>query len=627
LKRFSTFALDEANQCIWLEQERVTLQPKPFAVLAYLAENPGRLVTKEELLERVWADASVEEGTLTSHVSVLRKALGEGPESAQYIETIPKRGYRFVAPLRISENGLYPTVPNVGGKTKEAGSSRRLMLLTATGVLLMLVGAAAGGWFYGRHRATTGTRDINSIAVLPLINLSGDPAQEYFADGMTDELITTLAKINSLRVISRTSAMRYKNVQKPLPEIAQELNVDAIVEGSVSRSGNRVRITAQLIDGRTDRHLWAEDYERSLDDTVAVQNQIARAVVEEVRAKLTPRERLRLSREQTVNPVAYEAYLKGRFHWNKRTESELKVGIDYFERAVAADPQYSLAYVGLADSYNILGSWVFTALPADEARSKAVMYANKALTIDDTLGEAYAAQANAEVLFDWDWARGEAGFKRAIDLNPNYANAHHWYAELLMNLGRFDESIRESYKAKELDPLAPLITASLAERLTVAGRVDQAIKEGTIALELDPNSPMVHVDLGMAYAQQKNFRQAIEELSKAVQLSDQNPNFIADLGYVYAAAGERAHAQETLKRLEEISRSRYVPPYQIAAVYAALGEKRKAAAELDKAFKEHSAWMINLRVDPRLESLRSEPEFKRLVKALRFPDAAPGAQR
>ena len=595
--------------------ERLALRPKVVELLTMLVEAHGNPVTKDELLQKVWADAIVEEGTLASHISVLRKALGEGPESAQYIETIPKRGYRFVAPVRISENGLPQPASEISKPPRLVVVPRKtLLLLLASIVCLILAGVAGWSWFHWRH-----TREIKSIAVLPLMNLSGDPGQEYFADGMTDELITTLAKINSLRVISRTSAMRYKSAQKPLPEIARELNVDAIVEGSVSRSGNRVRITAQLIDARTDQHLWAQDYERPLDDAVTLQNQIARAVAEEVRAKLTPSERIQLSKDRPVNPVAYEAYLKGRFHWNKRTESELKAGVDYFERSIAADPQYALAYVGLADSYNILGSWVFTALPADEARAKALMYANKALAIDDTLGEAHASLANAKVLFDWDWNGGETEFKRAIELNPNYAIAHHWYAEMLLDLGRFDESVRESYKAVELDPLSPSITASLARRLALSGQPEQAIKQATAAMELDPNSPLVHLDLGLAYRQQKNLQQAIVEFEKGVQLSDHNPNFLGDLGYSYAVAGERAKAQETLRQLEEISRRRYMPPYQLAAVYAGLGQNQKALEKLDAAYKEHSTWMINLLIDPRLNSLRSEPDFVRLVKALRFP--------
>jgi tetratricopeptide (TPR) repeat protein len=299
----------------------------------------------------------------------------------------------------------------------------------------------------------------------------------------------------------------------------------------------------------------------------------------------------------------------------------MKAGIDYFNRAIEADPQYALAYVGLADSYNILGSWAFTAVPVVEARKMALLHANKALAIDDRLGEAHTSLANAKVLFDWDWEGGEAEFRRAIELNPNYANAYHWYAELLLNLGRFDECIRQSYKAKELDPLAPMITSALAERLVYAGRAEPAIKEATIALELDPNLPLTHAALANAYAQQGRISEAIAEFEKAVHFSNSNPNFIADMGYAYAVAGDRERAGGILNRLKEMSRTRYVPPYQLAAVYAGLGQNRKALKELERAYSERSPWMINLRVDPRFEHLRAEPEFVRLLKALQFPDS------
>jgi len=461
---------------------------------------------------------------------------------------------------------------------------------------------------------------VKSIAVPPLENLSGDPAQEYFADGITDELITALAKIHSMKVISRTSAMQYKGVRKPLPQIARELGVDSIVEGTVTRFGSRVRITAQLIDAHRDRHLWAENYDRDVGDVVTLQNQIARAIADEIRAKLTPEERSQLARERPVNPAAHEAYLKGRFHWNKRTEEELRTGIDYFNQAVAADPRYAEAYVGLADSYNILGSWVFTSVPVSEARANAMTYASKALTIDDTLGEAHTSLANMKLLFDWDWEGSEAEFERAIVLSPNYANARHWHAELLLDLGRFDESIREGYKAKELDPLAPMMSSGVAHRLCAAGRLEEAIPEAKSALELNPDLPLAHMDLGDVYLRQANYAEAIAEFKKTVQLSNGNPNFIADLAYAYAASGDRDHAWELLKGLQQMSRSRYVPTYQLAVVFAGLGEKRTALQALDQAYKEHSPWMNNLLFDRRLDNLRKESEFVRILAAMKFPD-------
>ena len=608
---FGPFRLDATGGVLFRDSERLAISPKAIKVLILLVQAQGNPVTKEELLSKVWPDAVVEEGSITSHVSILRKTLGGAADSGQYIETIPKRGYRFLAPVRIAANFNGDLLQ----RTDEKGPAKTLKLLILSVVSLIMVGIVA--WSWAHHKPV---KRFNSIAVLPLVNLSGDPSQDYFADGMTDELITTLAKINSLRVISRTSAMRFRGVQRPLPEIAQELKADAIVEGSVTRSGDKVRITAQLVDAGTDQHLWAQDYDGTLNDALILQNKIARAIADEIGAKLTPHERVQLSTDHLVDPLAYEAYLKGRFHWNKRTESELKNSITYFEQAISTDSGYSLAYVGLGDSYNILGSWAFAALPPREAREKAVSYADKALAIDDGLSEAHASLGNAKVLFDWDWEGGEAEFKRAIALNPNYANAHHWYAELLLDLGRFDESVRESYRAKELDPLSPSITGGLARRLLYAGQVAEAMKESGSALELESSVPLLHRFLGDAYLRQGKNREAISEFEKAVQLSNSSPNDLADLAYAHAVAGEAATARRDLGRLIELSRTRYVSPYQLAAVHVGLQEKQKALEELRKAYQERSTWMINLRVDPRFDPLRSEPAFASLLTELRFPE-------
>ncbi len=487
---------------------------------------------------------------------------------------------------------------------------------------ILAVAASWAGWRW-QHKSGSAQAEIRSIAVLPLENLSGSADEEYFADGMTDELITDLAKIGSLRVISRTSSMQYKSSHKPLRQIARELNVDAVVEGSVTRSTNRVRITAQLIDAHSDRHLWAESYDRDLGDAVILQNQIAAAIANEVHAKLTPAEDEQLARKRPVNPAAYEAYLKGRFHFNKRTDADLKVALNYFNEAIAGDPRYALAYVGLADSYNILGSWVFTSVPRDDARSKAMLFAAKALEIDDNLGEAHTSLADAKLLFDCDWKGSESEFQRALALSRNYANAHHWYAELLIDSGRFDESLRESYKAKELDPLSAMMNSSLASRLCAARRCDDAIPEALAALELDPNLPLAHSTLAHIYRQQGKFAEAIAETRKAVRSSNNNPNFVADLAYAYAASGDRTRANETLTQLRQTSRAQYVASYQFAAIYSALGDKPNALKALDRAYEEHSPWLNNLYLDSwpggRLANLRAEPEFIRLLHAVGPP--------
>jgi TolB-like protein/Tfp pilus assembly protein PilF len=562
------------------------------AFLAITVWCSSQIATREELRNRLWpAGTFVDfDHSLHNAIARLREALGDSADTPRFIETLPRRGYRFIASVENrASNQIAHTVEN--NTTTAAKPFPRWLL--ASVALLFSAFAALDAWFYSRSDRSLQAPLIHSLAVLPLENLSGNPNEEYFADGMTDELITDLAKIGSLRVISRTSSMEYKGSHKPLGQIARELKVDAVVEGSVMRSSNRVRITAQLIEAHNDRHLWAENYDRDLSDVVTLQNQIAGAIANEVQARLKPAEHVKLADARPVNPAAYEAYLKGRFHFNKRTEADLRTAVDYFNRAIATDPQYALAYVGLADSYNILGSWVFTAVSRDDARSKAMMFATKALEIDDTLGEAHTSLADAKLLFDCDWKGSEAEFQRALTLNPNYANAHHWYAELLIDSGRFDESLRESYNARQLDPLSAMMNSSLAGRLCAARRCDDAMHEALAALELDPNLPLVHSTLADIYRQQGKFAEAIAETRKAVQSSNNNPNFVAGLAYAYAVSGDRGRASEILTQLPETSRTRYVAPYQFSIIYSGLGDKRKALEALDQA-NEHSPWLNNL---------------------------------
>jgi TolB-like protein/Tfp pilus assembly protein PilF len=486
-------------------------------------------------------------------------------------------------------------------------------------ILAVLATLKVGG-LRDRLRSNPTGPAIRSLAVLPLENLSNDPEQEYFADGMTEELVTELGKISALRVISRTSVMCYKRTKEPLPQIARELGVEALVEGTVLRTQDRVRVTANLVQASPEKHLWAQEYERALPDILGLQGDIASEIAHQIQATVTPAERSEILNKRPASATAYEAYLKGRFHWNKRTERELRVGISYFNQAIEADPRYALAYVGLADSYNILGASEFTAVTQEEAKAKAMTYVRKALEIDDGLGEAHTSLAFLKWHYDWDRKGAEQEFKRAIALSPNYANAYHWYAEMLANERRFDESIAESYQAKDLDPLAPMITASIADRLLLAGRTEQALREVNSALELDPSIPWAHVTLATVYRGQRRFGEAIDESKKAVQLSDNNPNFLADLGYMYAIAGDSAGARGILKDLQKMAGKQYVSPYETALIYAGLGEKDKALGALNQAFTERSPSMNYLNTETRFDNLRTEPGFKRLLKGAGFED-------
>src|ERR1700674_2409689 len=507
----------------------VELGGRAFDVLMVLTEARGTLVTKDEIMARVWPDTVVEENNLVVQISALRRALGEDRD---FIRTVSGRGYRFNAEIRslVADTGgktglepevvpdastspssdLPPPVPSLIGREtppEEGADLRAGAVGLADGLTspkrplrpvpwrlfgfgLALVLAASLSWvLYSRNQASP---KIRSLAVLPLESLSGDASQDYFADGMTDELITDLGQISALRVISRTSIMSYKRVRKPLPQMARELNVDGVVEGTVLRSGNRVRITAQLIKAADDKHLWSQSYEGDFRDALALQNQVARSIAEQIRINVSPREQTELKSVKVVNPQAYESYLKGRFFWNKRTADGLKVAAAYFNQAVEEDPKYPEAYSGLADTYALLGDWQYAVMTAKEALPKAKAAAVKALELDNNLGEAHNSLAFCLDGFDWDFAAAEKEFRRAIELNPSYATAHHWYAWHLSLLGRNSEAISEMKKAESLDPVSPVVNADLAELLLIAQLPDESMQQSRKTIEMNPGFAFAH---------------------------------------------------------------------------------------------------------------------------------------
>jgi TolB-like protein/Tfp pilus assembly protein PilF len=458
---------------------------------------------------------------------------------------------------------------------------------------------------------------IESLAVLPLENLMGDPAQEYFVDGMTEALITELAQISALRVISRTSVMQYKAARKPLPQIAKELNVDAVVEGSVQRSGDRVQITVQLIQAPTDRHLWAKPYERELRDVLVLQREVASAIANEIKIKVTPQEQAQLARARPVSPEAHEAYLRGRYYWNLRTEDGLKRGIEYFLQAIEKDPGYALAYAGLADSYAVMSGWNLMAPKEGYPRAKAAAF--KALEMDETLAEAHASLGDARYVYDWDWVGAEKEYKRAIELNPGYATAHQWYAEYLSRMGRHNEAIAELKRAQELDPLSLMINAIGGWIFVCARRYGEAIAQCRRTLELNAGFYPAHGNLGRVYEQEKLYDEAISEYQKAKALEAGNPFLAADLARGYAAAGRKTEALKIISNLRELSKRRYVSPYKVAQIYVALRDFDQACAWLEKAYDEHSYDLTGAKVDPTLDRLRSDPRFQDLLRRMNFP--------
>jgi TolB-like protein len=458
-----------------------------------------------------------------------------------------------------------------------------------------------------------GASRIESLAVLPLQNLSANPEQDYFVDGVTEALIGDLAKISSLRVISRTSAMAYKGTKKTLPQIARELNVDAVVEGSVTRSGNRVRISAQLIQASTDAHLWADTFEREARDVLGLQGEIAQTIARQIEAKLTPEERARLSAARPVDPQAHEAYLKGRYYWNMRPVNNAKA-IEYFQKAIEIDPVYAEPYAGLADTYVTLGSWENGSLPPKEAFTKGKAAATKALEIDPNLSEAHNSLAYAHLHYDWDWTASEQEFKRSLELNPGYTPAMHWYSHLLTAMGRMNESLAMAQKGLQLSPLDANLNFHLAWAYYFARQPDLCIAQSRKGIELVMHPFWNHFFLGWGYEQKGMYPQAIQALEDSVNRSKQSPVTIWALGHAYAVAGRTADANRLLETLIEQSRKAYVPPYEIGMVYLGLGQKDRTFEWFAKAFEERSGWMAYLKVDPRLDPVRSDPRFADLLR-------------
>jgi len=617
---FGPFRLDPLKRRLLRDGEPVRLTPKAFDLLLVLVEERGRTVEKDELFKKVWPGTVVEENNLNQNITALRKSLGDSRQESQYIATIPGLGYRFVAEVRKVEEGF--TQSRKEAKEESAIVARsparpskafRYLLL----IVVPLVVAALVYAYYKREKPRPVA--ISSIMVLPLENLSGDPAEEYFADGMTDALIGDLARIGGLHVISRTSSMHYKRTKKSLAEIAREINVDAVVEGTVQRSGDRVLIRAQLIHAPTDRHLWVGDYNRGMRDVLDLQSEIAQSIARQVQIQITPGEQARLTSSHPVRPKAFDDYLQGRYlYWNKRTEENLNKSIELFQSAIKEDPNYAAAYVGLADCYNALSVVQIGALPPSEGRRRAEEAATKALALDGARAEAHTALGFVKH-YNWDWPAAEQDFKRAIDLNPNYANAHNFYASYLMSRGRVDESIAASNRARELDPFSLAISAQRGFLLENARRYNEAIEQLRGVIAMDPSHYQAFWFLGHTYAANKQFEEAIAAAEKAVELSERAPGALGMLGLVYGLAGRTADALKIRNELLELNKTRYVTPAALVNVYIGLGDKDQAFIWLEKAYQERSNYLAYLKVFPLIDPLRSDPRYADLVRRIGLP--------
>jgi TolB-like protein/DNA-binding winged helix-turn-helix (wHTH) protein/Tfp pilus assembly protein PilF len=647
--RFGSFEVDTRAGELRRGGIKVKLSGQPFEVLVALLEKPGRVITREELHEKLWSqDTFVDfEHGLNKAINKVRDALGDDAGNPRFVETLPRRGYRFLAPViqRAPEISVTETsaqakepalaVAPVQSKARAPVTSPgtiavsiseppvtrrppRSLRLVASALAGLLAGALLLGVVLGLNLANSrdwlrrrSNPQVRSLAVLPLQNLSGDPTQEYFADGMTDELITELAELGSVRVISRTSVMQYKGAQKPLRQIANELGVDAILEGSVLRSGQHVRVTAQLIDAATDQHLWARTYDRELGDVLLLESDMAGAIAQEIRAEINGNARPLAAQVSRVDPEEQDLYFRGRYHLSKGSEDEINKGIEYFRRAIEHSPRDARNYAALADSYLALSDYYLSPAATLELGKQAAM---KALQLDDNLAETHVSLGAIRFLYDWDWPQAEKEFTQAVKLNPNSSDAHLWRGVFLAQMGHSDEGISEIKLAESLDPLSLAVRVNAGWVYYLARRDEQAVQEWRKILDIDPHFTVTHSSIWIAYVKQAEMGTVLSPLSSG----DADALQLAAITGRQAVSGNRAEAERLLSRLDSISKRHYVCPYEMATAHAVLGNKDKALDWLSKGLKERSACMADMKVDPRLDSLRADARFNTFLKQVGF---------
>jgi TolB-like protein/DNA-binding winged helix-turn-helix (wHTH) protein/Tfp pilus assembly protein PilF len=636
--QFGPYRVDVAAGQLRKHGTRIRLAGQPFDILVMLLERAGQVVTREEINQRLWSNETFVdfENSLNKAINKLRQALADSPEQPIYIETLPRRGYRFIAPINGSASELVsPQVSHQGTDSaaearkdsagpqsasrtaapevkarqpvrRAARPSQWLVYGLGSIALAVCVLFAANLWL-----KRDSNKSITSVAVLPLEYLSNEPGQEYFADGVTDELITQLAKSGAFRVTSRTSSMQFKKSNKSIRQIAGELGVEALIEGSIERVDGRVRIRAQLIRASTDQYLWAESYDGAERDLLSLEDRVAREVALQVAVNLTSAQERRFVRARTVNPDAYLDYLRGRFFWNQRTPDGFEKALRYFQAAIDKDPNYAAAYAGLADTYLLLGGYEFRS--QNEMIPKAREAAQKALAMEN-LSEAHATLGLIAENYDWDWPNAEKEFRLAIELNPNYSTAHHWYGEaFLAATGRFDEALVEMKRAAELDPLSPIISTDVGATLYLARRYDQAIHQLTRTLELYPDDEGAQIWLARSYEQKK-------QCTEAVSVFDNNKTSLEtllkkeDRARIYAECGRKADSLRILDDLQRQASTRFVDPALPGFIFIGLGRRNEALTQLEKSVSVHSVALTSLRVLPIYDPLRSDPRFAALLK-------------
>ena len=608
LVRFETFEVDLRAGELRKAGVRVKLPGQPFQVLAILLESPGEVVTREELEKRLWPDTFVDvDHNLNTAINKIREVLGDSAESPRFVETLPRRGYRFIGPLT-------PLPANERQPATQSSHVRRYVTVGAAFLfLLALSGAAFLKWRLARRAADPST--IRSLAVLPLANLSADPSQQYLVDGLTEELTSEISQLHSLRVISRTSTMQYRDTQKKAPQIAKELQADGLIEGSILRVNDRVRITAKLIHGPSDTHLWSKRYERDLRNVIALQHEIASDIAREVRLSLGPQEQAHLARAREVIPEVHEAYLLGRFHLQNGSKASIYRALDYFQQAIQKDVEYAPAYAGVADAYTAMRS---TYAAPSEVMPKAKAAALRAVALDETLPEAHVSLGGVLMFYDYDWPNAEREFQRALDIRPSYAEAHDYYAMFLVANRRFQAAVDEILRARQLDPVSGLIAADAAWVFYLKRDYDQLMEQAKAAVELAPNYWLGHLQLGLAYEKKGDFARALQELEEARRMDD-DPGVLEMLAGTYAAAGRPDEARRITEEMVERSTKRYICAYEVATTYAGLKDRESAFLWLRKSLDERADCSPWIAADPKLDPLRTDPRFQDLLRRLGLP--------
>ncbi len=598
------------------------LERIPAEVLAVLIERQGQLVSREQIVERIWGKGAFldTDNSINGAIRKVRQVLKDDPEQPRFIQTVTGKGYRFIAPVTEADLPRPAAVPNlrpvvVPSRTAKSAIRRWPVLLGTAIVLIAVLG------LYLRRSHSQG-RTLSPagrvmLAVLPFENLTGDPSQDYFSDGMTEELIAELGNLDPqhLGVIARTSVMQYKHNTKPLDQIGRELGIQYTLEGSVRRDSGKLRITAQLIQLRDQTHLWARQYDREPGNLLVLQREIAQEIADEIQLRIGGHEQINSAEQLALSPKAseaYELYLKGRYFSNKRTMQGLQQAIEYFQQAVDKDPAYARAYAGLAEAYALMGG--YSGLPPTEFISKARAAAQRALQLDERLPEAHTALAVIAQTYDWDWPTAEKEYKRAIQLNPNYATAHHWYAECLALQGRFDEAFPQIENARQLDPLSLIIATDYGAILYFSRQYDRAIEQFRGVLEMEPDFPRAHM-LVWAYAQKGLFAEALED-AEAYRRRENAPWSLVMIAYVSGRSGDQARGRLALKQLEQPGRNGPLDTLAFAVAYIGMGENDKALLGLEKAYREHSSSLTALKVDPIYDPLRGEPRFQELVRRI-----------